>query len=353
MFPIAQPINGFPMNNQYLNKSVYIPNLSEQHTPTFEHHYPSAQEYQLYPPSQTPRQGQAKNQQWIVQQLVKFHMFNTENENNNNESKSVGKDPMGIGFTKSLDPSFHSNDSNMKYNLIRSSSLIDHPEYTRQRKQNSSMSSLHTEENFNFSADIPPTLYEGYGDKVVDPEEAVFPESYDRVVPPSPSFNTQGHTFSPKAPAFYPPGHFPDPDPKMTLFSSLPANLHPPSYEPSPQLFYPNKADSQLEYEMFADLYQNKLTSSLDVDPAPTRSQNKSPNQFNDKFNHGLIPTSNTAKLGYTQPAYPSNFMMDTTSNPLGMKQDLLTHSLPPGLGFERSDAAWLFLTGINSMVSS
>ena len=232
MLRISYSLEGFSMGN-YHNKPM-IPSLTEPHTPSYEHHYPATpQEYQIgYPPPQTPRQGQAKNQQWIVQQLVKFHMFNNDNDNKS-ESKSIGKDHMNMNFSKSLDPSYHVHDTPMKYNIIRSASLIDPnvSDYNRHRKINSSLSSLHTEESYNFS-ELNPSLYEAFEDKLVESEESVFQEPYDRV-PPSPSFGTQGHTFSPGALAFYPPGHFHEPENKVpNLFSSLPANLHPSSYEP-------------------------------------------------------------------------------------------------------------------------
>ena len=338
------------MGNQYLNKSMYIPPISDPHTPSYEPHYPSTpQEYQMgYPPSQTPRQGQAKNQQWIVQQLVKFHMFNTDNENKN-EGKSVGKEPISLNYTKSLDPSFHAHDtSSMKYNLIRSSSLIDQQmsDYTRQRKMNSSLSSLHTDESYNFQ-ELPASLYDAFEDKLVDPEEPVLHESYERV-PPSPSYATQTHTFSPGALAFYPPGHFHDSEDKVSnLFSSLPANLQPATYEPpSPRLFYSNKLEgTPLDYEAFShpDIYPAK--HNLEVDKLSSRIQNKSPTQYNPL----LLPGS-SAKA-YT-PGYMPSYMVDGgNSNAMGMKGDLLTHSLPTGIGLERSDAAWLFLTGLNNRV--
>ncbi|KAI6652259.1 hypothetical protein LOD99_7275 [Oopsacas minuta] len=343
----AQPLNGFPMGNQYINKSMYIPSLTESHTPSYEQHYSTPQEYSMgYPPSQTPRQGQAKNQQWIVQQLVKFHMFNDNDDKN--ESKSIGKDPMH--YTKSLDPSYHGHDSPMKYNIIRSSSLIDQQvsDYNRQRKMNSSMSSLQTDESFNFSE--LNSLYDAFEDKLIDPEESVFHEPYDRV-PPSPSFSTQAHTFSPGALAFYPPGHMHEPEKDSDLFSSLPANLHAPSFAPpSPRLFYPNKLENTLDYEPFTptDIYQSKLTSSLVVDSLSTRSHNKSPNQFPDKYNPLLVPSNKN----YPSASYMPNYMMEGNSNnSMGIKSDLLTHSLPAEIGLERSDAAWLFLTGLNTRI--
>eukprot|EP00800_Vazella_pourtalesii_P014198 TRINITY_DN3559_c0_g1_i4.p1 TRINITY_DN3559_c0_g1~~TRINITY_DN3559_c0_g1_i4.p1 ORF type:complete len:488 (+),score=135.17 TRINITY_DN3559_c0_g1_i4:1593-3056(+) len=335
----APPMEGFSMGN-YHNKPMYIPSLTEPHTPSYEHHYPATpQEYQIgYPPPQTPRQGQAKNQQWIVQQLVKFHMFNNDNDNKS-ESKSIGKDHMNMNFSKSLDPSYHVHDTPMKYNIIRSASLIDPnvSDYNRHRKINSSLSSLHTEESYNFS-ELNPSLYEAFEDKLVESEESVFQEPYDRV-PPSPSFGTQGHTFSPGALAFYPPGHFHEPENKVpNLFSSLPANLHPSSYEPpSPRLFYPNKLEnSSLDYETYAPADLNSL---------PTRPHNKSPNQYPDKY----IPLSLHGNKSYTASPYTPQYMVDgSTSSSIGMKTDSLTNSLPTGVGIERSDAAWLLLTGLN-----
>ena len=338
------------MGNQYMNKSMYIPSLTEPHTPTYDPHYPSTpQEYGMgYPPSQTPRQEQAKNQQWIVQQLVKFHMFN--NDENKNEGKSVGKEPISLNYTKSLDPSFHTHDaSSMKYNLIRSSSLIDQqiPDYSRQRKMNSSMSSLHTEDSYSFQ-ELSPSLYDAFDDKLIEPEEPVFQDSYDRV-PPSPSFATQTHTFSPGALAFYPPGHFNEPpeDKAASLFSSLPASLHHASYEPpSPHLFYGNKIETTpLEYDAFAhtDLYHAK--QSLEVDKLSSRTHNKSPTQYNPL----LVPGSSSKSYA---PGYMPSYMVDGNSNnSIGMKGDLLTNSLPTGIGLERSDAAWLFLTGLSNRV--